>query len=289
MPILGYLVFWEVFDLKYLMGNRILGIKVDILNRQDSVSKIVTWAKEKKSTQTKLIITAYSEFFVKANTDPDFKHVMNSADLVTPDGISVLAASRYIELTKGKSLGYKLLTGFGLGIDIITGSLGDTVTGVWLFEELCRISGMNGWKVFLLGGWSDTAERTATMLLKRFPGIKVRYDKGEAKVGTDKKVNEEVIKKINEYSPEFLFVTYNPVKQEKWIYENRDRLKAKVAIGLGGTFNEFLGDFKKAPRWMEKTGLKWLWRLIQEPKRFGRIMRAVIVFPWLVFKESINS
>jgi len=61
-----------------------------------------------------------------------------------------------------------------------------------------------------------------------------------------------------------------------------------VAIGVGGTFNEYLGEFKKAPVWMEKHGLKWLWRLIIQPHRWRRMIDAVIVFPWLVFRESLK-
>lgn len=271
------------------MREKILGVNIDILNRQETVSKIVSWLKEKNFKETRLIVTAYSEFFVRATKDRKFRKVINSASLVTPDGISVLAASRYLKNSKNKSIFEKMLTGFSTGLDILAGSLGDTVTGVWLFEEMCYLAEKNKWKVFLLGGWGDVASRTAEMLVKRFPGIIVTSDSGEKKVGTDEKRNLEVIEKINDFKPDILCVAYNPVVQEKWIYNNRHVLKARMAIGLGGTFNEVLGDFKKAPKWMERMGLKWLWRLFQEPKRFRRIMRAVIVFPWLVFQESIKN
>ena len=128
--------------------------------------------------------------------------------------------------------------------------------------------------------------RATVMLQKRFPGIKVAYDEGEERVGSDEKKNKQVIAKINEFEPDILFVSYNPIKQEKWMYKHRSQLKAKIGIGVGGTFNEYLGEFKKAPTLMERMGLKWLWRLMVEPRRFGRIMRAVIVFPWLVFKKG---
>ena len=133
--------------------------------------------------------------------------------------------------------------GFGTGLDILSGSLGDTVSGVWLFEKLAELAGKNGWRVFLLGGWGDTAERTARMLLERFPGIIVDFDAGEKRVGKDPKKNNEVIEKINDFNPDLLCVTYRPMVQEKWIGENKARLKVKVAIGLGGTFNEFLVQF----------------------------------------------
>jgi len=80
-------------------------------------------------------------------------------------------------------------------------------------------------------------------------------------------------------------VAYGPKVQEKWIYENKRKLKAKVAIGLGGTFDEVLGEFPKAPAWMEKRGLKALWRLWVQPKRLPRVWRGLVVFPWKVFKS----
>jgi N-acetylglucosaminyldiphosphoundecaprenol N-acetyl-beta-D-mannosaminyltransferase len=83
-----------------------------------------------------------------------------------------------------------------------------------------------------------------------------------------------------------LFVAYGPGKQEKWVWQNKRRLKAKVAIGVGGTFDEVLGKFPTAPAWMEKRGLKWLQRLVVDPKRWRRIINAVIIFPWMVFKNS---
>lgn len=271
------------------MREKILGVNVDFVSRQEAVKKISSWVEYSEKQPLKQVVTAYSEFLVRANYDKRFKEIINKADLVTPDGISVLAAGHYLKESKNRNLIFKLLIGFGTGLDILSGSLGDTVTGVWLFEKLSELAGANGWKVFLLGSWGDTAERTATMLLKRFPGIIVDSDPGEKKVGSNEDRNKEVIKKINEFQPDILCVTYSPVVQEKWIEENRDKLKAKVAIGLGGTFNEFLGEFKKAPSWMEKMGLKWLWRLIQEPKRWRRILNAVVVFPWLVFLESFKQ
>ena len=85
------------------MQDQILEVKVDILNRPDSLSKIVSWIRQKDLKRTKLVITAYSEFFVTAQTDVEFLNVMNEADLVTPDGVSVLAASSYLRSAKNRS------------------------------------------------------------------------------------------------------------------------------------------------------------------------------------------
>lgn len=266
------------------MRSDVLGLPVDVLNRRDVSEKISKWIEN--DNDLKLLITAYSEFFVKAQSDKEFFEVMKSADMVTPDGVSVLAAVSYLRQAKGRTLLGKLACGLRTGGNILSGKIGETVTGVWLFEELTKKAAERGWKVFLLGGWGGVSERVAKRLLKRFPGLKVAYDSGEERVGTDEKKNREVIDKINKFRPDILFVSYNPIKQEKWLAKHRHELKVKIGIGVGGTYNEYMGEFKKAPRWMEKMGLKWLWRVWVEPKRFGRIMKAVFVFPWLVFRNS---
>lgn len=236
------------------------------------------------------VVTAYSEFFVVARRDRDFAEALNKADLVTPDGVSVFAACEYERLAaRSKTTLGKLVSGFRVGLKVPSGRLGKPVTGVWLFKELLETAAEKHWRVFLLGGWGDVAERVSKIVQERFPGVKIAYDSGEAKLGTDKAEDERVVREINNFRPDVLFVAYGPIKQEKWMEAHRDRLKAKVAIGVGGTFDEFTGDFPQAPDVLERSGMKWLWRLIIQPSRFGRIWQAVVVFPWLVFRESLRK
>lgn len=272
-----------------------MALPVDIFSRQETIDKIDGWLKS-PGRKPKMIVTAYSEFFVTAQKDTVFANIIKRADLITPDGISVLAAVKYLKKTQ-KFKNSKILTrlatslveGVKVGGEIMTGKVGEPVTGVWLFSELTKIAEKHNWKVFLLGGWGDVGLRTTKMLLERFPRLRVTYDSGENRVGTDRAVDEQVVKKINAFKPDLLFVQYNPVKQEKWIASHLTDLNAGVVMGVGGTFNEYLGDFRPAPGWMENMGLKWLWRVIVEPQRLGRIMRAVVVFPWLVFKSSLTN
>ncbi len=268
------------------MRSEVLGFPVDVLSRTETVEKIGEWIRV-GSDKPKMVVTAYSEFYVTAGKDPEFGSILRKADLVTPDGVSVLAAVEYIKKSKGKNLLGKVALGFKVGGKILRGEVGETVTGVWLFEELTKLAAKKGWKVFLLGGWDKVGERAAESLQSRFPEIRVEFDEGERQVGTDPVVNKAVVEKINRFKPDLLFVAYNPIKQEKWIASHLSELKVAVVMGVGGTFNEYLGEFRKAPLWMETVGLKWLWRVIVEPRRFGRIMRAVIVFPWMVFNKSL--
>lgn len=263
-----------------------MGLPVDIIDKENAVDKIGIWIDESKKLRQ--IVTAYSEFYVTGTRDKDFSQIMKDSDMVTPDGISVLAAAEYLKRSKGKSLLGKILEGLVTGKKILKGELGETVTGVWLFDRLTKEAADKGWRVFLLGGWDNVSSRTAKMLLKRFPKLKISFDMGETRVGTDPITDKRVVQKINDFKTDILFVAYNPIKQEKWIANHKELLRVKVAIGVGGTFNEYLGEFKKAPLWMENSGLKWLWRVWVEPRRLGRILRAVVVFPWLVFMESLN-
>ena len=266
-------------------------IPVDVLSREETLKAIEQWLLS-ETAKPKMVVTAYSEFFVTAQKDDEFARIMKKADMVTPDGVSVLAAVEYkkgIKNSKAQKLKIwnHLIAGLTVGGKVLSGKIGETVTGVWLFEELTKRAEKRDWKIFLLGGWDNVSARTSQILLKRFPRLRIEWDSGEKLVGTDSKTNSRVIKKINNFKPDILFVSYNPVKQEKWIASHLSLLKVRMAMGVGGTFNEYLGEFKKAPEWMERSGLKWLWRVMIEPKRFGRIFRAVFVFPWLVFKESL--
>lgn len=269
------------------MRKTVLSAPVDILSGKETLAVLSDWICQ--SSEMKLVVTAYSEFFVRAQSDNEFMKILKTADLVTPDGVSVLAAAKYQEITKGKPAIAKLGLGLKIGGEVLSGKVGRPVTGVWLFEELTKMAAGRGWKVFLLGGWDGVSEKTTRMLLKRFPNLKIEFDAGEERVGTDEATNKRVIEKINKFAPDLLFVSYNPVKQEKWLAKHKTVLKAKVGVGVGGTFDEYAGKLRRAPLWMERAGLKWLWRVLIEPKRFGRIMRAVVVFPWLVFVRSLRD
>ena len=264
-----------------------LGIAVDVLKKEEVLDIIVSWLAEKNQKKVRQVVTAYSEYFVVSQADSEFARVIKAADLVTADGVSVLAAVKYSRENVG-GVGKGLLAGLKVGVDILAGRVGEPVTGVWLFEELCRMAGKRRWRAFLLGGREGVAEQATRIALKRFPGIIAGYDMGERRIGTDKREDGRVIDKINRFKPDLLFVAFNAIEQNKWIARRKDVLKAKVAIGVGGTFDEFSGRLAKPPVWMGRHGLKWLWRLILEPKRLGRIWRAVVVFPWLVFRDSLR-
>lgn len=269
--------------------ERVLGSRVDIIDRKEAVEKVLGMATNSRGSKLRLVVTAYSEFYVMARKDEEFRSILNDADLVVPDGVSVLGAVEYAQRIKNSKNQIKnLLAGLGVGVDILRGRVGESVTGVYLFEELTRLAAEKGFKVFLLGSKPGVAKKVADDLRIKNYDLRIEYDEGEQRVGGDPVKAREVIEKINKFQPDLLFVAYNPINQEKWLWKHAGELKVKVGMGVGGTFDECVGLVPAAPSIMSRMGLKWLWRLIVQPSRLSRILRAFPYFPWLVFRESIR-
>ena len=264
-------------------SQEVLGVKIDVLNKSQVMEVVEKWI---EIGDFHFVATVYSEFLVKASEDSEFRRILNKADLAVIDGAAVLAAVEYLKKAAGAGEPKKIVEGLRAGWRGLRGKNGETVTGVWLSSKLIEEAAVNGWKVYLLGGYGDRAEELAEGMREKYPGLQIKANKGEQRVGENEEVNREVLVEIDEFDPDVLLVAYGPVKQEKWIWENKDKLSTKVAIGVGGTFDELTGMVKKAPSWIEKRGLKSFWRVIQEPSRINRMIRAWFVFPWKVFVES---
>ena len=267
--------------------KKVLGTRLDLVSREEALDLIAKWLSA-KAPRLKMVATAYSEFFVKAIGDVDFRMALESSDLVVPDGIGPLAAINFTEsLVPSDNVFQKVIKGVKTGGAILAGKVGQPVAGYWLFKELVKRAAEKGWRIFLLGGFGDTAGEVAARLRNLDVGLEVGCDSGSQRVDElNSGEDAAVIEKINKFKPDLLFVAYGPVKQEKWLAANKSKLKAKVALGVGGTFDEFLGKVREAPEVFSRLGLKWLWRLVVQPKRMGRIWQAVVVFPWLVFREK---
>ncbi|MBI3954464.1 WecB/TagA/CpsF family glycosyltransferase [Candidatus Collierbacteria bacterium] len=271
------------------MRKQVLGVVVDFISRSDAL-KFVSQAVGSNQQEMKLIVTAYSEFFVRVRQDGQFKSVLNQASLVLPDGIGPVAAIKYKEELVADGLLARLMTGFKVGKQVLTGRVGETVPGVWLFEELISLAAKRRWKVYLLGGFGETAEKLGQELRIKNKDLRIKTNPGAQNTSEmTGEFDKRVIEEINDFEPDLLFVAYGPVRQEKWLFKRRRQLKVKVALGVGGTFDEVLGLVKRAPGSWENAGLKWLWRLFQQPGRLRRIWRAVVIFSWLVFSKEHAS
>ncbi len=244
---------------------KILGIKV----LSTTITSVLTRVKNFISHNNKFyIVTPNPELILMAQTNKELYKALNKSDLPIPDGVGLKAAIFGLSIIKGRDL----------------------------FGQLINLARKKGWRVFFLGGLGNEAELVARKLQIQDSRFKIRALKGPRldndampASGADIKLQSEAIKRINDFKPHLLFVAFGNPKQEIWIHKNLPKLKIGGAMAVGGTFRYIAGLSKLPPKWMEKLGLEWLFRLITEPFRFIRVWNAVIVFPLKVWlnKQSL--
>jgi N-acetylglucosaminyldiphosphoundecaprenol N-acetyl-beta-D-mannosaminyltransferase len=208
------------------------------------------------------VVTPNPELILMAQKNLKLRDALNSADLPVPDGVGLKIANPALTIIKGREL----------------------------FLELIKLAEKRKWKVFLLGGLNDEAKIASSKLQISNPKLQIESFRGpkldenaEPRDINERKTEIETINRINKFAPQLLFVAFGNPKQEIWIHKNLGKLKIGGAMAVGGTFRYIAGISKLPPKWMEKMGLEWLWRLIMEPARIGRILNAVFVFPLKVF------
>ncbi len=233
----------------------ILGVNISRITLDQVMTQIMAWL---KTANQYYIVTVNPEFLVAAQANPLFRQVLNQADIATCDGFGLKLASM--------------------------GKL-SRVTGVDLTKEL--LSNMHV-KAYLLGGEPGVAGLVA----KKYPKTVVGASCG-GKLNTQTwllEKNQSVIQDIIDSQANILIVALGQIKEEIWIYKNLDQMpNIKVAIGVGSTFNYLSGKVKQAPSWLRQLGLEWLYKLIIQPHRYRRIFNAVIVFPYLAFKDRLQK
>lgn len=216
----------------------ILGIRIDQVDHADSIKIIADAVKRKVKLR---IITANPELIYKAEKDALLRDMINSADLIVPDGVGVVWAARI------------------LGKDIK-----ERVTGIDLATRILEAGSNNQWRIFLLGSKPGIAEKAAAEQSVRYPGILVASHHGYF----TKEEEPSVIRKIQHFAPDILLTGLGAPKQEYWNEEN-DGL-ALVKIGVGGSIDVLAGEVKRAPQFYRRFGIEWLYRLISEPSRIRR-------------------
>lgn len=232
------------------------------------------------------IATVNPEFMMAAEADSSFKKMLGETSLNVPDGIGLVWAREVESRFKKYDIRFmnktliRLIVGLRVGMEILAGShRNEVVAGADLMKKICLNSKTQNPKskirVFFLGGFGNRAEKTALKFKNLNSKLEIEYSPGRPSVG-----NDEVLRKINESEPDYLFVAYGMKKQEEWIEANLDRLKAGVVMGVGRSFDYYSGELKRAPRWVQKIGMEWLFSLFMEPKRW----RRQLVLPKFVVK-----
>jgi N-acetylglucosaminyldiphosphoundecaprenol N-acetyl-beta-D-mannosaminyltransferase len=234
----------------------ILGCFVDLLDLEQAVETIRNL---RECHDTQMVVTLNAEIAYAARDNRQLQAIINSAGLVTADGIGVVWAVR----TMG-------------------GQIKQRVTGIELVYRVSEEAAREGWRIFLLGSAPGIAEKAADGLCSLYPGLKVA---GSEHGYHGSKEMPAVISKINEARPDILMVALGAPRQEYWISEHQAELEVPVCIGVGGSFDVIAGEKKRAPEIFIKLNLEWLYRLLSEPARIKR----QVVLPLFVFQVLKNK
>lgn len=210
------------------------------------------------------IATVNSEFVMEARSNEKFKKVLEETGLKVADGWGVVWAARI------------------LGMPPV-----ERMTGVELVGEILKLASERGEKIFLLGAQPGVAERAASEMGKEYPGAKYAWYEGARTVRVEKSEESSMtIAKINSVEPDYLLVAYGSPWQDIWIEENKEYLRVRVAVGVGGTLDEWAGVARRCPAFIDRLGGKWAWRAVTEPWRWKRILR-VLKFAGLVLIHKL--
>ena len=238
-----------------LQSCTILGVRVDDVTYDEALQCVERML---ASAGIHQIATVNVEFIMEAQRNPDFGRVLATASLCVPDGIGVLWASR----RQGTPLRAR-------------------VAGVDLVEMLAARAALRGWRVFFLGAAPGVAERAATILEERYPGLVI----AGCYAGSPSIAEENAIaERVRTTQPDVLFVAYGAPRQDLWIARNQAQIGVPVALGVGGSFDFICGHAKRAPAWVQRLGLEWLHRLLREPWRW----RRQLVLPLFALRVLMN-
>jgi N-acetylglucosaminyldiphosphoundecaprenol N-acetyl-beta-D-mannosaminyltransferase len=221
----------------------VLGVPFHNVTMDETVALIEEQIREGGFHQ---VATANVDFLKNAISNQHLRDILCSCEMIVPDGMPVVWMSR-----------------------LIGTPLKERVSGIDLVERLADVSARRGYGIFLLGASETRSQRAAKVLRQRFPDLRIvgRYSPEERPL--EEMDHEEILRRIEEARPEILLVAFGNPKQEQWIAMHRDRLKVPVCIGVGGTLDSLSGTMRRAPRWMQRHGLEWLHRTLQEPQRLA--------------------
>ena len=210
------------------------------------------------SQPSRQVCTVNPEFIMTARGHSTFAQVLAAADLCTPDGVGVLWAARRAGVR-----------------------LKERVTGSDGIHHICERAAAQGWRVFFLGAAPGIAERAAAELARLYPGLSVAGTHAGSPAPSDW---PQIRQRLAAAQADLLFVAYGHPRQDIWIHQHREELPVAVALGIGGAFDFVAGTAPRAPLWLRRLGLEWLYRLARQPWRWRR-MAVLPLFALLVLLQ----
>lgn len=238
----------------------IRGIPVARVDLDGAVEQIRGWIG--RGGAGRMVVTANAEMIAASALDPDLRGILERASMVTADGMSVVLA--------GRLLGTPLPA---------------RVTGYDLMERLLSLADREKYRVFLLGARPEILKGAVAAVRERYPGAVIAgahhgYFSGSAQEAA-------AAETVKRGGARLLFVAMGAPRQEKWIRDHLPALGGVVAIGVGGSFDVLAGVVPRAPLWMQRSGLEWLYRVVRQPRRVIRLWKMLYFF-CLVIRDRIR-
>ena len=236
----------------------ILGVPVDMVDKEQASA---VFAEIFQQPGCSMIVTPNSEIVQNASKDEELRSLIASADLIIPDGIGLVYASK-----------------------VMGCPLSERVTGIDFLESIIASLAQTGESIFFFGSKPGVADEAADRMKKKYPGLRV--------AGTQNgyfQPEEEalIVKQINESGADFLCVALGAPKQERFIAQHRDEFTSvRGAIGVGGSLDVWAGNLKRSPEFYRNHGLEWLYRFIQQPTRFKRMLTLPVFMLRVIFRRG---
>lgn len=259
----------QAFDLRGSRGDsetdnafKVLGVRVHAVQIPDVVAQMERWISQRSGSH--FIAVTGMHGVTEAQHDLRFKHILNSADLVVPDGMPLVWLARW----HGRPLSRR-------------------VYGPELMQTFCRTTASK-YRHFFYGGLPGVPSRVADVMKGKY-AVKVAGTYSPPFRALSREEDEDILANIQACEPDVLWVGLSTPKQERWMYDHRPKLRIPVIIGVGAAFDFHIGRVRQAPAWMREHGLEWLFRLRQEPRRLWR--RYLVYGPefvWNVTSELLS-
>ena len=225
----------------------LLGVPIDDLTMSEALSRLENFVEEGRNAgKGHQVATVNADFLIKAHHDPLLRQILREADMATADGMPLVWGARR------------------LGVP-----LRERVTGSDMTPALAELAARKGYKLFLLGAAPGVAQRAADILQAKHPDLQLAGVLSPPFAPVEK-MDPTIIDEIKEADPDILLVAFGNPKQEKWIYAHAKELNVPVMMGVGASLDFIAGISRRAPHWVQKLGLEWCHRLIQEPKRLWK-------------------
>ncbi|PIQ78187.1 glycosyltransferase [Candidatus Peregrinibacteria bacterium CG11_big_fil_rev_8_21_14_0_20_46_8] len=273
------------------MRHRVLDIPFDVVTLEQARDRVLDAVRSGKTQRH--VATPNPEMLLAAQDDLHFAAVLQNAWMNIPDGIGILWAASFVKKYNKKRGFKKFLYALGSLLKIpfspksIRTVFPERVTGTDLMQALCNASQPYNVRIFLLGAKPNVLKKTKKTLEEKFSKINIV---GTYSGSPRQKDWPEIKKNIDKAKPQLLFVAYGAPQQELWINDHLKELPSvKVAIGVGGAFDYIAGKRLRAPTLLQKSGVEWLLRLLQQPSRIKRIYNAVVRFPLAIILRQYSS